>query len=441
MPKKIRLPDNSIVKFPESMSDNEIENQLNIYYLSKNNPDINNNSDLVSNFLKSTKSVNDLSMMKQGLNTPEKFGKAALEAGGGLASAYQPELIAAKGLIPYLSNAAGRIGSGVASSTAMQMGREDNKESLPESLENNLKFNSILEAATSPLHAISGIAEMIKPLKYTNEKLNDIKSNYQNVVDKERKQYQPVMEKYGDENLNSDKYIKMYDKYKDYVGQKVKFLHEKFIENPTIKNAHKLQSQMFSEMIPLYKNKSLDAIGQDRLFALEKSRESLKNDILNSLESHDKDAKNSYLEGARIHKQERMPYLSSPKLANIVEGNVEEIEPNKLINAIKSSKEKKNIPNEHFLSNTLNDIKNKVSMGKAMQYGLPIAASTVGGHMINPILGTLGGIGAGTYLGQHAMPQLVKMAQNPWIIKQLQKASPGYYSAGRQLIGNNDLNQ
>lgn len=291
---------------------------------------------------------------------------------------------------------------------------------------------SLLEALPFVGKGIKGLAETFNPLKAAKEELGNIRSSYQASEAAKNEAYAPFNAISKDYKINNPKdYLETREENSLFFGPQIKRLDRKFDNDPTLENAHKLQSKMFTRMKQEYKKADPD---YDKIEALEESRNSLNKHIINELNKFDKDIASKYKEGGRIHKEEVQPYFTNPKLATLVEGDVEDVTANDIINAIKPSKESKQIPKEHYLQEALKNMTRKQNIASAAQFGIPSLAGGVIGHIVNPSLGgVLGGlIGGG--IGKFSTPRAAEFIQNPDVQKFLEKQSMRLRKYGQPVV-------
>lgn len=281
-------------------------------------------------------------------------------------------------------------------------------------------------------NGLSAIAEKLNPVKYGIDKLNKIKSDYANAREIEQSKYGPVMDNFGDREINYDNYLNTYEENKKYLGPGAKDLHEQFIQDPTVSNAHRLQSQLFSEQKQLSKKFDPDQATRDRIYVLNKTRNSLNDDFMNSLKSMDEGAYNSYNEGKEIHRDVIRPYFSTPTLANIVEGDVSSISPSKLSSTInkgvEKGKSKGGIPEGHALRDDLSDLQSKTESGKTWQNAISLIAGAAAGGLGGGLMSPLAAIG--TKLLSKSATDLI---QSPSIVNAVSKSLPWINSAGKSI--------
>lgn len=281
-----------------------------------------------------------------------------------------------------------------------------------------------IETLPLPFKAASKYAEAINPVKYATEKLGKIRAGLKSSEEAEQAAYKPFNEIADKHDIGIPKnYYESYNENKPLFGSRINRLDKKFNEDPTLENAHKLQSRMFKGIKQEFKKADPDF---DRIEALTESREDLKKDISKRLGQIDKKVASKYKEGASIHKEEVSPHFSTPDLAHIIQGNIKNIEPERLHNALVKANEKSLFPENHYLSKALENITTKLNKGKAVQYGLPAALAPLltasMGHAGIPA--ALASMAAGGILG-HGAGKVADLAQNPVVEELLRKLGHG----------------
>ncbi len=111
----------------------------------------------------------------------------------------------------------------------------------------------------------------------------------------------------------------------DNFGGDLKDMHQNFMMNPTLNNAHALQSQLGSEIgsiNSLIKSGKSDIADKNSLSDLKKSRTALQSDINTYLGTQGIDPVSDYLSASQQFKQNVVPYLSNSKLAKISTGEI-----------------------------------------------------------------------------------------------------------------------
>jgi hypothetical protein len=301
-----------------------------------------------------------------------------------------------------------------------------------------------IEGLSLPFRAVGQIAEFANPLKYAKNTIAKMKSGYDDAVKAQKAAYAPVNAKYGQNwmTANPENYLGFDKNQIKYFTPEIKRLYTDFIEEPTFRNMHELQSQIGKDWARMASNPNKINTAQ----TLKMARESLNKKIVNYL-SHDKQALASYEKGGEITKSLVSPYLSNPILRRIAYGKIKEMEPQKLANAISKATQKEigAIPSTHELNNLFGKLQNRINVGQSIQNALPIglgALGAMGGSLVHPALGTLAGAGGGAAAGKYLTPSALNLAQNPAIINLLQNyINPVVQGAGRQAVGYNMSNQ
>lgn len=307
-------------------------------------------------------------------------------------------------------NALANIGIGTVATTAMESPDIKNIQDLKKSAKSNLILNSILESIPGATSLSKGFGELVNPMKFTGQKLQEIRTGFKNAKKEQKYAYNNAIEPYKDFNVTIDP--KNYFGFKqdeiEYFPSKVKKEYNQFLREPNFSNLHDFQKQLGDARFKT-SGKSSD-INQAQ--SLELSHENVKNKI-NEFLSRDKNALNEYNRGVYITREIKKPYESTKTLRKISKGNIEEIEPKKLMNAINIGKQLEygSIPKEHLLNIILNELEPKINRGEFIKELIP--------HHVRGYL-----------------PNIVSQSQNPFIQHLFENLNPLYYGIGRTGISN-----
>jgi hypothetical protein len=330
-------------------------------------------------------------------------------------------------------------------------------------------ISAAIDALPLPFKAIGRAAEYINPAKYTKGLAENIASMSKSAKEKAKSLYEPIKSEFGHINIKESipkgksgsvsgkvfgeggeileesaiakfnpklplKERKLKDITPDiepskgydsinkkfvnrWYGPKLKMIHEEFLENPNLNNAHKLQSQMGKKIGDL-SSKKMDAETYDVVEALRHSRDVLQKDVDSALRIRSPEKADLYKQASDIYKNEYVPFTSNPTLRKVSKGEVKTISPNQLKNALTKAKEKGSFGEEHYLNEALTNLSSKISKGKAAKDITSIVGGAGLGEALAPgIGGTVGGAVAGKLLG----PSLMDLATNPEIIRLLSK--------------------
>jgi hypothetical protein len=102
-------------------------------------------------------------------------------------------------------------------------------------------------------------------------------------------------------------------------------MHNKYLRNPTIANAHELQSQLGTEIRALNNidsARNLDMAGRNTRKIYNKSRDALKSDIKNTLDSKKEGLGTAYDHAAHHWYENVSPFSASKKLSEISKGKI-----------------------------------------------------------------------------------------------------------------------
>ncbi len=290
-----------------------------------------------------------------------------------------------------------------------------------------------LDAVGLPFKAVKPLAELFNPKKFSGETLDSLRNALAESEKKELLAYEPFNRIAKNHELgDAPNFLETLDENASQFGNEVNKKYRAFNKSPTLDKAHSLQSEMFKSI--KQESSKLDP-NYDKIKALQESRKGLQKDILEGLRAIDKDAYEGYKKGADIHKKEVSPYYSTSSLQELLKGDVEDVEPKRLYDALKQAKESKNklIPNEHALREAFTHMQSKMRKGKAAQYAIPLLAGGIGSQVIHPGLGSLGGGLFAGAVGGIGGTKLAEFIQNPEIAKIFQRLGP--YARGTAQIG------
>lgn len=164
----------------------------------------------------------------------------------------------------------------------------------------------------------------------------DIRNSYQQQVANGQNQYKNIFNALGNNQIynrmapifgTSQKgaYENMGNRARASYDGDLQDLHDNFISNPTLNNAHQLQSQLGANIGSMnYANAkgTLDQAGKNTLQTYQKARGSLLNDINSYLGSQGVDAISGYKSATNNWSQNVAPYLADSNLAQIAKGEI-----------------------------------------------------------------------------------------------------------------------
>jgi hypothetical protein len=203
---------------------------------------------------------------------------------------------------------------------------------------------------TIPAAAFKGITKIPKalenfhPQKLANAILEDlgkgksVPKTIENMVEKLKSSYSirkagsdkifsPVNTKHNNKYIDEylDNYLGLDKDIEKYFTPSLRKMNDAFLNKPTFKNAHDLQSQLGYEIRDLEKQKAaqtLDTAGKNQLEHYRETRDSLVKDIKKYFERKDPKSGQVYKKGLENWQKEIVPYYSDPLLAKIVQGKV-----------------------------------------------------------------------------------------------------------------------
>lgn len=310
--------------------------------------------DAIQNFLANINNLvpgGNAPMAKTGEGSSYELGRVlgdigAFAGGGELAA---PALMSAKAA-PYVGKLAEALSGQGASGAARRIlggagyGAITNPDSRGTGTLEGAGFSAAAEALPLPFKAAGKIAEQFKPQKYAEDLMQDLsggrtleentKSLASAITDtfKSKKQeaaklYQPVFEKLGNESLYDAIPIGMsaYEAMDKTIPlaytRGLRKAHESFSSNPTLENAHKLQSQLGSEIRDLQKG-GLSIADRDTLLGYAEAQTALKDDISKFFQLKNPKLGQEYTEASNYFLSDIVPYLENSKLRKIALGEV-----------------------------------------------------------------------------------------------------------------------
>lgn len=292
------------------------------------------------------------------------------------------------------------------------------------------------EALPLPFRMLKGLGEQFMPLKYTEGKIKQIADFFKTQKNAQKEAYS-YMNPYKEDwvSVNPKKVLDPEDV--SLFPKPVKKRLEMFHAEPSLENAHRLQSQMGASQGRI---KGADQYSNDVKDALKDSRNTLQDMIRSHLSFVDKNAANQYEEGRRITRDVLEPTRSTPTLRKITRGTITGLTPDQLVSTIRRGYESEKIPMEHELMKHLQDIQMKSYKGKALQTLLPMGLGAAAGSlapdhaMLGMGLGGLGGaLGAGAL--KFLTPGFTQLAQNPWLMESLRKLKAPAQAVPRTAAG------
>lgn len=382
--------------------------------------------------------VNIPQLPENGQGTSYNIGKGigdigAFAGGGELVGAGR---LAAEG-IPYIGKGAQALAKGIGGIAARAAGSSAYGAS--QSPENRLKgagegaaLSLVGEALPIAFKGLGKLAEFLNPKEYVQKLAGLFEKDYSRGLKEAKDLYDPITKQFGKDrlysphdstivpnetgNIPTGSYLDLdSDIINTYFGPKIKKLHNEFIKDPTFQNAHDLQSQFASETRKLGK-KNPEAFTNNTIQAYETARETLNQDMQHYLDLKSPTASDQWREASSVFKNGPAVYRNNPTVFAMAEGEKQTVTAKKLVNELTKMKEAKQLPDNHYLQEALKTLEHKVTRGQGFQDIGSIAAGTALGESLSP---GWGGAGAGAAIGKLLGPQLVKIAQNPFIQKKI----------------------
>lgn len=269
------------------------------------------------------------------------------------------------------------------------------------------------EAIPGSLRTIGSVAEKINPIKFAKSKISEMIEKFKNAEKRQAESYE-ISNKYHDKNVLDDPMVKIgYSSPKQFLdidteglSPKSKNIYEKFLKDSVFGNLHDLQSQLFKDM-KTYKLSNPDTF-QKSSMAREKVIEKAKE----FLGKKDPKALSGYEKGTNITREELKPYLETPELRKLISEKIKSMQPKKLESVIRNALEKETskIPGTHHLRQVQNELENRLQGSELIDTMIPEYAKKM-------------------------LPNFAELAQNPMLLRALQRANIGYQPLKTGLTG------
>jgi hypothetical protein len=267
------------------------------------------------------------------------------------------------GIYGALTNQDDRAG-GAAEGSALSAGLDTlpGAFGLAGKLMSGFKPQQTMENIISALSGGKGLEENSQSLA------QDIQNTFQQKVNEGQALYQPVFDQFGNSSLELNNPLRrLYNTPSQYLSlgndvvgsydRDLKDVHDQFLQDPTLQNAHSLQSQLGSSIRDLQATESksgLTAADRSTLQGYQKAQQALKTDINQFLYSKSPDLANQYQSATQNWAQNVVPYLDNRGIAGIAKGDI--TNPRDITNIFKSPE-----PNVQKIVDDLpDDAKNKV---------------------------------------------------------------------------------
>lgn len=181
----------------------------------------------------------------------------------------------------------------------------------------------------------------------------------------------------------------------EFAEKNLQSKHDQLIDNPTIENYHKFQSELGSEIGYMKKQRSkglLDDAGRSKLKEYVNMRDTLKSDMALEFKRIDPKLANAYDEVTQSYKENVIPYESDKNLKDIASGKIKNPTSAQITAIFKNPEEDINKVVSHLPQDAKNRIVH-VGSGKAYDENLP-------NHLLSARK-TLETKGLGSYINPH----------------------------------------
>lgn len=276
------------------------------------------------------------------------------------------------------------------------------------------------EAVPLAFKGLGALSETINPYKFTAKLIENIKNEYNAAKNEVSSLFNPILNKFSKHEITAPKIGENIEKH---FGPKINSLYEDFKSNPTLKNAHDLQSQLGIESAALFGGKK-EAYTRKTIEAYNEARKSIKSAIESFLNRQGGDYANKYRVASDIFKEKVVPYRAKNLVRNIAEGNQKTAKPSKLYETLNTLYENNTIKPNHYLSHALSELSKKVQIGQ----GIGTAGSAVGGFLSGGIPGAIA--------GKIFAPSVIDLVTNPAISNFISKLNIPYDRITKAIIAN-----
>lgn len=293
------------------------------------------------------------------------------------------------------------------------------------------------ESVPLALKGIHQVAEFIHPQAFTNKLMTSIKNTYENSKVEAKKQYGSVLGTIGSEKINAQTYSQLHPDISTAYDAKLKELHQDFINNPSLEQAHQLQSQLGSKIGQLSMSKHIDIHTHNAIADLKQARASLLTDMNSFLQQTHPDLFNQYQQASQFYKNTVIPYHAENFISKIAQGDIKTSTPKKLNNVLTALSEKKSLPLNHYLQATHQQLESKMNRGKMTSQLASLLAGAGLGELAHPGgFGALGGLIGGGAAHHYVLPKLLDLAANPYVTQQVKNLTIPYQLLMKSLIAN-----
>jgi len=303
-------------------------------------------------------------------------------------------------------------------------------------------------------------AEFLYPQKYANKLAGDINKGYRSAQKEANELYNPIIEKLGKEKIENSynyahptaaytrksEYKKLDDKTFDEYSPNLEKMHQKFMNDPNVKNAHYLQSDMGKEVAELISKNA----PKEKIDKIKNGQQLLQQDLNQYLKTNHPGEHQEYQNAGKFYKENVTPYRNE-KIYKIATKNQETVTPEELQSSLRQLTELKRgnnseeylAPKNHYLNKAYTDISHRINRGEAAgtagSLGSVLAGGVLGNIFHPGLYGTIlgGGLGAGaSFAGKrYLMPKVLSLSTNPSVHETLPKLKGTYNALVKSLIG------
>jgi hypothetical protein len=247
------------------------------------------------------------------------------------------------------------------------------------------------------------LSEKFYPEKFSKELVDQLRGNYTSTKQTATDMYNNVINKYKDSQIIDKDLLKNNPIInKDLLKGKTSDLYNNFYNDPSVYNAHKLQSELNKQSYrvnnPFHAN-----YDPDKADTLLSTKDMLKSMIDNHLSLTNPSDSQAYKQASQFYASQVMPYRTNQNLYNIVSNKERSIEPSDLSKALEDVSNQNKVPENHYIAQANKELEKRLFGGKILG---KTVQKTPGGQMIAP--------GMASILSSPTIRNFGKLLQSPY---------------------------
>lgn len=225
------------------------------------------------------------------------------------------------------------------------------------------------------------LSEKFYPEKFSKELVDKLRQNYATIKQTATDMYDFVINKYKDSQIIDNDILKNNPLInKDLLKGKTADLYNNFYNDPSVYNAHKLQSQLGKQSTKI-SNPFHANYDPDNAEVLNSAKDKLKNMIDNHLYLNNPSDAQAYKQASQFYSSQVMPYRTNQDLFNIVSKKTREIDPSDLSKALEDVSNQAKVPENHYIAQANEELEKRLFGGKILGKALQ---KTPGGQLVAP---------------------------------------------------------